>query len=496
MKHFRRAVLFVVLLTLSLIGLQRLFIVGPFSSDERVGRDNHASFREQPDNSLDVVYVGASNVYSFWESPIAWSRYGLASQSYANWSMPPAAIRYIIDECRKTQPNALYVVNVNNFREEGNSALKHCHWTTDDMPLSREKIELIQALCEQNGYDLDEAIELVFPLLGFHSTWSDLQSEDFAPQYANVGGAATNARHFSTQDVTGSFNTCRNLRANLESYGPFDEESLRRDSLDDLIAYCKREDVSILFVLQPQAITDPEILHNLNELCAIVQEEGMDLVDLSDPALIGLDPATDFWNPRHTNSHGSIKYTDYLARYITDTYIIPDRRSDERYAEWNETSKRYEQFLMTHNVREFEFDLPQYRADLRTYNLSARNMHLFVKLAWSPASEADEYLVYRQEVKSIDNPATEENLERYMWKRIAVLPSDATSYIDLEACERHPLLGSATVSSEKDVETGIEEVQYDYAVIPVLHTEDGDVYGSYYSKRATAMLRCVAEEEA
>lgn len=495
MKHFRRAALFVLLLTLSLIGLQRLFLVGPFSNDERVGRDNHASFREQPENSLDVVYVGASNVYSFWESPIAWSRYGLASQSYANWSMPPAAIRYIIDECRKTQPNALYVVNINNFRDEGRAELTHCHWSTDDMPLSREKIELIQALCEQNDYDLDEAIELVFPLLGFHSTWSDLQSEDFAPQYANVGGAATNATHFAVQDVTRSFNTCKSLRADLESYGPFDEADLRRDSLDDLIAYCKREDVSILFVLQPQAIGNPVILNNLNELCGIVQEEGMDLVDLSDPALIGLDPATDFWNPRHTNSHGSIKYTDHLARYIIDSYVIPDRRSDERYAEWDVTSERYEQFLMAHNVYDFEFTLPRYRTDLSVANLDARNMHLFVSLDWDPAAEADEYLVYRQEVKSIDNPATEEDLERYMWKRIAVLPADATSYVDLEACERQPLLGSASPNDTDASESDVEEVQYDYSVIPVLHTDDGDVYGAYHVKRASVVLRSAVEEE-
>jgi hypothetical protein len=122
-------------------------------------------------------------------------------------------------------------------------------------------------------------------------------------------------------------------------------------------------------------------------------------------------------------------------------------------------------------------------------------MHLFVSLDWDPAAEADEYLVYRQEVKSIDNPATEEDLERYMWKRIAVLPADATSYVDLEACERQPLLGSASPNDTDASESDVEEVQYDYSVIPVLHTDDGDVYGAYHVKRASVVLRSAVEEE-
>ena len=91
LRRFFKAILFVVLVVVTLAGLENLFLVGPFSNEERVGRDNHASFRAQEDNALDVVYVGASNVYSFWQSPLAWSRCGLASQSYSNWSMPPAS---------------------------------------------------------------------------------------------------------------------------------------------------------------------------------------------------------------------------------------------------------------------------------------------------------------------------------------------------------------------------------------------------------------------
>ena len=503
MKRLAKGLIFVALLVLSLATIQQALLVGPFSNDERVGRDNHASFRALDPNTLDVVYVGASNVYSFWQAPLAWDRYGLASHSYSNWSMPPASIRYIIQECRKTQPNALYVVNINNFRDEESTLLKHCHWTTDDMPLSWDKIKLVQALCDQNGYSFDEAVELLFPLIGFHSTWSDLQSEDFAPQYADVGGAATNPNHFVTRDSASTFSTYMEMKASLDDYGPFDEKTFSSNTIDDLIGYCKSEDVSILFVLQPQAITDPIELHHMQLLCDIVEKAGMDFIDLSDPATMNLNPNTDFWNPRHTNAHGSIKYTDYLANYIMQHYTIEDRRGDELYSEFDATSKRYKDFLVAHTVREFEFDLPEVRDDLRVGDLTATNMHLFVTLSWDHAEEADEYLIYRQKVKKIVSPADVEDLEEYAWKRIAVVSSDESSFIDRELVESVPILSlqqgadQQTTGDAGKNSIEVESVEYDYSVIPVIHGESGDIYGTYYAQRAPIeMLACKEEQDA
>ena len=496
MKRLAKALLFVALLVLSLATIQQALLVGPFSSDERVGRDNHASFRDQEPNTLDVVYVGASNVYSFWQAPLAWDRYGLASHSYSNWSMPPASIRYVIQECRKTQPNALYVVNINNFRDEDSSTLKHCHWTTDDMPLSMSKIELVQALCEQNGYDFDEAVELLFPLIGFHSTWSDLQSEDFAPQYADVGGAATNANHFVSRDATSNFSTYAQMKANLDEYGPFDKDDFKSASIIDLISYCKAEDVSILFVLQPQAITDAEELYHMELLCDIIEKEGMDMIDLSDPATMNLYPSADYWNPRHTNAHGSIKYTDYLANYIMQHYTIDDRRGDELYAGFDVVSERYKDFLMAHTIRDFEFDLPEVLPDWRVGDLKATNMHVCVSLTWTPLEGADEYIVYRQRVEKIGTPSDVDDLKDYAWKRIAIVGGDSSSYIDNELVENVPIISLGNTQST-DTEDDVESVEYDYTVIPVVHGESGDVYGAYYTQRAAIdMLECKTEQDA
>lgn len=482
MKSFVKASLFAILVTLSLLGLERLFILGPFSVEERISGDNRASFSSLGEDTLDVVYVGASNVYAFWQAPLAWERYGLASHTFTNSSMPPAAIRFAIQECRKTQPNALYVVNVSNFKYEGKSKLTHCHWTLDNYPLTPAKLELIQMLGEQQNLSFDEKFELVFPLVRFHSTWPQLTDEDFSKHHASVGGGATNPGLFVTTDMTQQFEEFKQQKMLDKSMEEQAETALRRESIDDLIAYCKREDVSILFVNQPQAITSEDTFRQVVGICDIIREEGMDIVDLSDPSTLNLFVSCDFKDTMHTNVHGSIKYTDYLANYIMNTYDIPDRRNNEHYKEWDERTARYKQFLMTHTARDYEFSLPTVNPNLRAYNVSASSFHLWVSLDWDPAPDADEYLIYRQRVADIDNPADVDNLEDYAWQCIARVPADTTEYYDTTVRDANPLLAIAGRSVKASDEN---YVRYDYSVIPVKHGDGTDTYGAYYAARAT-----------
>ena len=483
-RQFVKVCTFLSILVLSLLELEHLFILGPFTSEERISGDNRASFELLEPYSLDMVYVGASNVYAFWQAPLAWDRYGLASHTYTNSSMPGTAIRYAIQQCRKTQPNALYVVNINNFKNEGNTRIHHAHWTVDTFPRSIERLELIDALCKQNDFDFDDRLELYFPLMRFHSTWSQLKKDDFVKIRPDFGGGGTNAGLYHTENMTKQFDL-RDERLSEIRSSDTGEFTVNRTALDDLIKYCKQENVSILFVNQPQAITNIDQLTQVELLIDVVEDAGMDIIDLSDPSTSNLIKTEDFKDALHTNIHGSIKYTDHLARYIMDTYEIPDRRDDEGYADWFEKSDRYKKFLMTHIVRGHEFDVPEYRSDLHTHGIEAKNLHLCTLVTWKPAAEADEYLVYRQKVTNIYNPYEVDDLEEYDWQCVAHLSPDTTSYVDTTVHDSYPMVSSTMLKRLDAAGEGLATVRYDYSVIPILKGETEDVYGSNYVGRAS-----------
>ena len=72
-------------------------------------------FYSEPSQSLDGVYLGASHVYTFWQAPIGWHKSGLAIYPFSSASQPITSVPFLISEVRKTQPQALIVININQI---------------------------------------------------------------------------------------------------------------------------------------------------------------------------------------------------------------------------------------------------------------------------------------------------------------------------------------------------------------------------------------------
>ncbi|MBQ6499031.1 MAG: hypothetical protein IJI48_03940, partial [Ruminococcus sp.] len=76
-------------------------------------------FAEDKD-SLDVVVIGASDVYAGFASPLAYDKYGITSYPFATMSAPPQAVLYQIREVIKNQHPQLILVEVNAFTYKDN----------------------------------------------------------------------------------------------------------------------------------------------------------------------------------------------------------------------------------------------------------------------------------------------------------------------------------------------------------------------------------------
>ncbi|MDE7016363.1 MAG: hypothetical protein K2P65_02145, partial [Lachnospiraceae bacterium] len=61
-----------------------------FRDTYRAGRQNLVGFYSEKEDSLDVVLIGASSVYRYWDCMYAWKGYGIASYDYSVGSMSPA----------------------------------------------------------------------------------------------------------------------------------------------------------------------------------------------------------------------------------------------------------------------------------------------------------------------------------------------------------------------------------------------------------------------
>ncbi len=342
-------------------------------------------FYREAENSLSAVYLGSSNCYAFWNAPAAWNGYGLAVYPYASPSQPFYATEYLMREARKTQPDAMFIVNVNSVDEDDLDATS-IHYLVNYMPDSENKEALTDYLADLLGYSALERLEFRFPWLRIRELWMGVLKADPLPPLNGLKGASTYNGYFrGAKDIS-------------EQYLSSDERSELPEALEAsitrLLDYCDREDVRVLFVSVPRAEKTTHAVGRINRVCDMIRARGYDVLDMSPLAEdIGMDLARDFYNEKHANVHGSLKFTLYLSEYLIEHYGLEDRRGHEGYTSWDLAWTRFYD-LAAPWILDIEADMAH-----RDYALSASTGLTATKngaVRWEPAAGADGYTIYRK----------------------------------------------------------------------------------------------------
>lgn len=335
-------------------------------------------FYEENDRSLDVVLIGGSNIYAFWAAPIAWNNYGITSWTYTCNSMPLVAAEYCIREAFPRHPNSIYVIGLNTFYHKPDSSM--IHWMADYMPFSKNKLEMINQLSKIGEINKWDTLEFYFPVIRFHSRWEELTKEDFDTDFEGIKGAS----HYKA--------FLENVK-DLSKGGNDDSEAELYDwildSVNRLLDYSKENNITLVFVTTPQFRTE-QYTDNIGKLSDYITQQGFPVVQMFGKVDdVGLDASHDFYNANHTNIHGAVKTTDYLAKYLIENYGLEDKRGKAEYRDWDEAYKTYADLLSM-------YSLPfEYAENKRNYSLAIPKIKKKKgKLSWEAVDRSDGYGIF------------------------------------------------------------------------------------------------------
>lgn len=379
----------------------------------------YKSFYAEEKDILDAVYLGPSTTYATWLAPLAWGRYGIAVHPFCTPSEPFAATEYLIKEARKTQPDALYVVQITHAYDKEISDTQ-MHYMVDYMPLSRNKIQMVRAMGSYMGIGWTERMEFLFPFIRFHSRWSELKKVDFSNPLDGVKGASTYGSFLRVStDISSNYRT-------TERTGTLSE--ITQDAMDNLLDYCDTEQVNVLFVAVPRAQTDEYALAQTNTVKETVQARGYPVLDMQLVAEeIGLDLTKDYYNDRHTNIHGAIKVTDYFAKYLVENYGFEDKHGNPVYSSWDEAYDKYTVEYALVNTLDVEWEREPRDSTLDAPELSKVTVNgTSLMVSWEEVSGADGYRIYRK-LKAEDDGEAPETLD---WQVVDTVDADVLSYED------------------------------------------------------------------
>lgn len=341
-KFIIRAVAFVAVFALVFIACSHMLSVG---MDRHSAHVLKGFYNEKPE-TLDAVYFGSSNVLAFWNPMLAWEWHGITVHPYSCNSQPLTLAEDLIKEARKTQPDAVFIVNINTLGLEMDTV--GFHRLFDNMPFSIHKIQTIEKMSAMYNLSDKDKLELYFPLLRYHSRWSELSSADFASSGVEYKGAFNYGRYWTvSEDLTNRYIITDKITT------PPDHV---KTAVESLLDYCESENLKMLFVTVPrgeETVAEAEMHNYINEQAI---QRGFPVLDLNDEIdTLQLDLQRDYYNRTHTNVHGSVKFTQYMSEYLIKTFGFKNKKDDSAYSDRNKVYRSYLP-LISRYLLDFEFE--------------------------------------------------------------------------------------------------------------------------------------------
>lgn len=288
---------------------------------------------------LDVVYVGASAAFVYWQPLKAWNDCGFTSYSYATVGLPAESIQHYIAEVLKTQNPELIVIDARPFQlwnENVDAKIRH---GSDSMDYSLNRFSLVKDYFDSKAITEDiDVLSYYLQIIKYHTNYQEVLSKEDNWKMIN---------NRSESKYKGW--TFMEYHCPLEEPQDFETDQCAelpegsRKVLDALLTYCNEEELKVLFVVCPYSITEEE-QKVYNTIQRIVEEEGFDFLNTNLYFNeMNLDFQTDFNDFNHVNCFGAEKYTDFLEKYLAENYSLPDHRGEELYASWDEAYKSFKE---------------------------------------------------------------------------------------------------------------------------------------------------------
>jgi len=275
----------------------------------------------------DVIFVGDCECYENISPITLWEQYGITSYIRGSAQQLIWQSYYLLEEMLEIETPKVVVFNVLSmkYNEPQNEAYNRL--TLDGMKWSSSKVKAIKASMMED----EEFISYVFPLLRYHSRWSELSSEDFEYMFKTKRSFHQGyLMRVDTRPVT----AYPNVRP-LADY-QFGETSY--EYLDKITALCEEKGVQLVLMKAP-SISPVWYDEWEEQMETYAQEHGLlyvNFLELLDE--VGIDFNTDTYdNGLHLNLSGAEKLSAYFGEYLQENCGLTDHRSDaELAAVWQE----------------------------------------------------------------------------------------------------------------------------------------------------------------
>ena len=283
----------------------------------------------------DVVFVGDCEIYENISPVTLWQEYGISSYMRGSPQQLIWHSYYMMKDTLRYETPKAFVYNVYSMKYAVPQSEPYNRLALDGMEWSSVKSEAINAsMMEDESY-----LSYLFPLLRYHSRWSELTAEDFRYAYSDTPQLSING-YLMRADVDGIEELAKDIEGFEKPIG-----EICWEYLDKMRLLCQENGVEFILMKAP---TNTEKYHWYaswdKAVKAYAEEHGLRYYNfLENIEEIGLDYTTDTYDRgAHLNLAGAEKLAKYFGRILRDEVKIQGHTGDAAYeATWADLTDKY-----------------------------------------------------------------------------------------------------------------------------------------------------------
>lgn len=337
-KKILKIVAFLLVFLLVLSVIQRI-LMPKYVSEAQDGRLIGEYYDSEKDH--DVVFVGDCEVYESISPVTLWQEYGISSYVRGSPQQLIWHSYYLMEETLKYEKPKAFVFNVLSMKYGEPQSEAYNRLALDGMKWSGSKVDSINAAMTEE----EDFLSYVFPLLRFHSRWSELSAEDFVYAFKEVPQLSVNG-YLMRIDVDGV--------EELRTGRPLMDYTLPQicwDYLDKMRQLCEANGVELILMKAPTSTPQWTWYEEWDaQVDAYAQEHGLAYYNfLEDIDAIGLDFMTDTYDQGgHLNLAGAEKLSRYFGQILQEEHQIAGHKGDSAYeTTWTTLTQQYDQIRQT-----------------------------------------------------------------------------------------------------------------------------------------------------
>lgn len=331
MKKILHLFLFLLLFVLLLYPLSKIFM------SSLAGNTTLTDYKYLKEDSLDVLFVGDSDIHANISPMEIYDKTGITSYDYSTASASNLLSYYLLQESLKTQHPKVVVMDVASifgYKEQKSFT----HVALDNIPIDDVKINAIND--NYYGFNNFDKLGFIVPYFYYHARWSELSFNDLFK-----------SNHQSDKAFLKGFNVTYNVKSASNDYMEDNNEStdIHMDQANYIVKsmqYCKERGIEFILISTPNAFDWSDGRYQAVSNWA--KENGINYIDFNTMTKeMGIDMNVDSRDGGiHLNYFGAKKFSEYLAYYLQDTYQLESHKDDDNYMEWDNDSQLYDAYVI------------------------------------------------------------------------------------------------------------------------------------------------------